>query len=137
MLYLDGKDALAIPREAASDGNQLLAAFHCSVEIHKNQAGSTVVAGIIGFGAQRSIRGVARRFLERALVVSRRRLVAQDDDDFSVRFDSRIVVIAVVFGGNPITGENNFTFGFSGLRQCEGNPILVQSQWRTVVESEC
>jgi hypothetical protein len=42
------------------------------------------------------------------LIVLWRRLVAQHDDDLTLRVDAGVVVIAVVFGGDAIAGKHSF-----------------------------
>src|SRR5215510_10890313 len=73
---------------------------------------------------------IAGRGLERALVVLWRRFVAENENDFAFGVDSRVVVVAILFGCNTIARENNVTFHVARTGKAQGGPIFVQYQGR-------
>src|SRR5438445_9038980 len=95
-----------------------------------------MIAGVIRFRTQGRVCRIARRLLEGALVVFRRRFVAQDDNDLPFEVDSGIVVVSVIFGFNALAAENNFPFDFPGFRKSERVPTFVQTKSGSIIESK-
>src|SRR5262249_45049355 len=67
---------------------------------------------------------------ERALVVFWRRFVPENEDDFAFGFDSRVVIVTILFGRNAIARENNVTFHLARTGKAQGGPLFVQYQGR-------
>src|SRR5262249_59023230 len=79
---------------------------------------------------------IAGRGLERALVVLWRRFVAENENDFAFGFDSRVVIVAILFGRNTIARENNVTFHLARTRKAQRGPLFVQYQRRLFSQSD-
>src|SRR5215813_8356566 len=74
--------------------------------------------------------------LERALVVFWRRFVPENEDDFAFGFDSRVVIVTILFGRNAIARENNVTFHLARTGKAQGGPLFVQYQGRLFSQSD-
>src|ERR671913_482271 len=109
-LYLRGYQTGSRTPRAIGSGDEFSRGITLLMQIDQYHADRAVVPRIIRFGTERCMNRIVWISTERTVGVLGRRLVAQDDDNFSFGIDVPIVIIAILFYGDAIAGENDVGF---------------------------
>ncbi len=95
--------------------------------VHVEHRGRAVGAGGGRLPGQLRMNGVGAAG-ERTFFVELTRLVTHDDDDLAARVDARVVVVAVLFGGDAVAGEYDGARDSGARRKVQGAKVSFRRQ---------